>query len=169
MSALVSSEQCVIPPEVVSLQGLGALELRHNSDGSRYYVMRAYNATGGALVAGQPYLLYGNTGGDEEFTPAVLAVAGLAAVPRRVCIATEAAAAATYTWVAVQGWVDGVLLTGTVTKGDFAKLATGTSTTRLTTDGTTQTVASLGTLAQAGSSTHTGTVWLSGELGVVTT
>ncbi|MGH7472452.1 MAG: hypothetical protein ACREJW_00765 [Candidatus Methylomirabilales bacterium] len=169
MSMLVSSEQCVIPPEAVSLQGLGALELRHNSDGSRYYAMRVYNATGGVLNVGQPYILYGNTGGDEEFTPAVLAVAGLAAVPRRVCIALEAAAIGGYTWVAVQGWVDNVLLTGTITKGDGVKLATGTSTTRLTTDGTTQTTATLGTAAQAGSSTHVGTVWLSGELAVVTT
>lgn len=115
-----------------------------NDDGSYHVEMRVYNASGGALVKGQPYLL--TPTGVQATNMTIITPAALASVPRIVVFAVDTTANNTWCWVAIGGWID-ANITGAQTIGNFLKVAAGTSTTALVTDGSTQTTGSCGVVA----------------------
>lgn len=102
---------------------LGA-QMRTNSDGTEFLVVKLYNGTGSAMVAKRVYVMAYD--GDEETNPKAIALNALASVPRYVVVATEATAAASWGWFVIQGYFD-PLVEGTtaVAVDDMLKAATG--------------------------------------------
>lgn len=103
-----------------------AMEERTNSDGTRYWVARLYNGSGGATVAGRVYKIVYD--GDEETTPKVVACTATATLLQHVAVATEATADATWGWFAIKGHYS-VFVNGDatdVTKDDFLKITAAT-------------------------------------------
>lgn len=139
-----------MPNEVTSLKSLGQVEfIAPNDDtGLWYNRLLAYNATGGALVAGSCYVL--SYDGDEEQNPKVIVAAAVATSQRHLCVATAATADATIDWVVVEGYysvnVDG---TTDIAKDDFLKLAPATDADALIKDGALETISSVAIAREA--------------------
>lgn len=96
---------------------------------------RFYNATGAALVVGGVYLRAED--GDEETGPALIALAADTA-NRRVAVAAEAIATASYGEAYVEGWCN-ALVHGTtdVVKDQFLKTVAATGTNSFVSEGAT--------------------------------
>lgn len=110
--------------------------------------LRAYNNTGAALTKNNWYQI--KFDGDEETNPNIAAIVSGTANIQVVCVATEAAASATWTWVVVWGYyspfVEG---TTDVAKDDFLKFDTSVSTVAPIKDGTAQTANSVAIACEA--------------------
>ena len=131
-----------MPLESTSLKALGQKRFMSDSNGLGRIEMLVYNGTGGAMVANACYILAHD--GDEEFNPKAAVAGAVATVQRYVCVATEAAADAAYTWVVMQGYYS-IRCDGTtdIAKDDFLKLAPGSDADALIKDGTAETISSV--------------------------
>lgn len=133
--------------------------------------MRVYNGTGGTLTVNNWYEI--TFDGDEETNPKIVAIASGAAsgvangVVKYVCVATEAAASATWTWVTFWGYCSPFVEGATdVAKDDYLKFLTSTSVVAPVKDGTPRTVDSVAIACEAqttAGNTTTAKVFLLGD------
>ncbi len=126
-----------------------AIEERSNTDGTKYWVVRLYNGSGGAVTAGAVYKVVYD--GDEETNPKVVACTATATLLQNVVVATEATADAAWGWFAFKGTYS-VLCNGDATdisKDDFLKIVVATDADAFVDDTTARTVNSFAIACEA--------------------
>lgn len=127
------------------------------TDGTQHLVVRLYNGTGGAMVAGRPYVLEA-TGVEatpwQAITPAALAVY------QYVVIAKAATAAASWGDFAIQGFVDALVESTTdIADLDYLDVTPGTSAVAMIKDhSTTRSTASVARACEARTSNDVGMI-----------
>ena len=133
MSSIVSQlAPTVIARQTAASASLGAIKYATYVDsngvdtGEPQVLMRVFNNTGGALLQGGVYAI--TFSGTEASWLQIIAVAA-SAFDQEVCVATEAAANQTATWVVISGFCNALVDGGTndVTDGDWLKLVAATN------------------------------------------
>jgi hypothetical protein len=127
----------------------GKVRKVYNSDGTVRYDVWLYNGTGGALVAGRPYIV--KSGSTKALPQTVLAPSAAVAFPVTIVFPTTALADATWGWFTFAGYSDDIVLVkGTgVAAGRYLKVSGGDPTALLD-DGTALTASSIGHAFQTG-------------------